>query len=145
MTESAHPSPPPRDPDRVKAARAFAVEAARSLADDKCENVIVLDLQGRSQVTDYFIIATGASDRQMRSAGEHIADVGEQQGFTLFRSNLREPAQTWILLDFVDIVVHVFAPEARSYYDLELLWGDAERVQWARSEPPTPPTRRTGN
>ncbi len=145
MTEPSTPKPPPRDPARAKAARAFAVEAARSLADDKCEHVMVLDLQGRSQVTDYFVIATGASDRQMRSAGEHVADMAGTHDFTLFRSNLREPSQTWILLDFVDVVVHVFAPEARAYYDLELLWGDAERVPWPRTEPATPTSRRPGN
>ncbi len=132
MTETSSPKPPPRDPARAKAAREFAIEAARSLHDDKCEHVLVLDLQGRSQVTDFFVVATGSSDRQLRSAGEHVADLGEQREFTLFRSNLRESSQTWVLLDFVDVVVHVFSPEARAYYDLELLWGDAERVTWSR-------------
>ncbi len=145
MTETEPPKQPPRDPARAKAARAFAIDAARSLSDDKCEHVLVLDLQGRSQVTDFFVVATGASDRQLRSAGEHVADLGQQRSFTLFRSNMREPSQTWVLLDFVDVVVHVFSPEARAYYDLELLWGDAERVEWARPPSETPPARRHGN
>lgn len=145
MTQPAKPANPPRDSARAEAARAFAIEAARSLHDDKCEHVIVLDLQGRSQVTDFFVIATGASDRQMRSAGEHVAEIAGQHELTLFRSNLREPSQTWILLDFVDVVVHVFAPEARTYYDLELLWGDADRVQWTRPAAESARTRRNGN
>lgn len=122
-------------------ARRFAVEAARSLDDDKCADVLVLEVRGRSPVTDYIVIATGSSDRQMRSVASRVADIGPGHGHTLFRSNKDESAQTWIVLDFVDVVVHVFEPTMRSYYDLEMLWGDSPRVDWRREAPARPARR----
>jgi ribosome-associated protein len=71
----------------------------------------------------------------MRSAAHHIADAAELLGRSLYRSNKDEARQTWIVLDFVDVVVHVFDPAARAYYDLEMLWGDAERVLWRPRAP----------
>lgn len=110
----------------------FAIDAARMLADDKCREVVVLDVRGCSQVTDFTIVATGTSDRQMKSAGEHIDKMGEKSGMRLYRHNLKEANPTWVILDFVDVVVHVFEPESRLYYDIEMLWGDAPRVAWER-------------
>ncbi len=117
-------------------AKRFAVEAARSLADDKCSDVAVLDVRGRSQVTDFFVIGSGTSERQLSSAAQHVADLGDSSGHSLFRSNLRETRSTWVALDFVDVMVHVFMPETRLYYDLEMLWGDAPRVVWSRPAGP---------
>ncbi|HRX84604.1 MAG TPA: ribosome silencing factor [Phycisphaerae bacterium] len=112
--------------------RQFAIELARIVADDKCEEVTVMDLRGMSPVTDFFVICSGTSDRQMRTAAEHAVEYGKKVGeppFTL--SGLESP--TWVLIDFVNVVLHVFTPEHRTYYDLELLWGDAPRVEWRRS------------
>lgn len=120
------------DPGRETAARDFCIEAARMLADDKCEDVIVLDLRGRSQMTDFFIVASGTSDRQLSSAAEHVAQAAKKCGIGVYRSNLDEARANWIVLDLVDIVVHVLMPETRLYYDLEMLWGDAPRVSWQR-------------
>ncbi len=134
-------SPQPRaaDADRERKSLAFAIDAARMLRDDKCENVILLDLRGRSQVTDYFVIASGTSERQMRSAGDHVGDLGADTGFALFGSNIAERGSSWLLLDFVDVVVHIFEPDKRLYYDIEMLWGDAPRVAWERAGDPPPP------
>lgn len=121
-----------RDPETVEAARRFSIEAARSLEDDKCEDVLVLDLRGLSVVTDFFVVASGTSERQMRSAGQHIHDLGKERGFEVYHSNLRSGPTTWYVIDFVDVVVHIFDPEERSHYDLEMLWGDATRLSWAR-------------
>ena len=65
----------------------------------------------------------------MRSVAEEIAEMGEPRKFVPFGRNGHE-GETWILTDFVDVVLHVFAPEWRSYYDLDGLWGDAPRVEW---------------
>lgn len=111
----------------------FAVDAARLLTDDKCREVVVLDVRGRSQVTDFTVVATGTSDRQMKAAGEHVDKLGDERGMRLYRHNLRESNPTWVILDFVDVVVHVFEPDARLYYDIEMLWGDAPRVAWERA------------
>ena len=117
-------------PEAEEAARQFAMAAAHSLSDDKCEDILVLDLRGRSQVTDFFVIASGTSEVQMRAACQAVMDLGEGQGFNAHTNNLREGDAEWFLIDFVDVVVHVFEPDTRIYYDLEMLWGDAPRLDW---------------
>lgn len=124
---------------------AFGLEVARELKDDKCENILVLDLRGLSQVTDVFVIASGSSDRQMRSAGEHVIEMAKARGMTPFRENVRESGAKWIIIDFVDLVVHLFEPDTRVFYDLEMLWGDAKRLDWRRPgdrDEPTPNDQR---
>lgn len=114
-------------------ARAFAIEAARALHDDKCSDVLVLDLRGMSQITDFLVIGSGTSDRQMKSAGEGIAELGEAQGFPPAHHNLREYRADWRVLDLVDVIVHIFEPNTRAFYDLEMMWGDAPKVEWLRA------------
>ena len=115
---------------RHQASERFAVEVARLLAADKCRDVVVLDLRGRSPMADIFVVASGSSDRQMRSSGEHVGELGEKVGMRLYRDNLKEAHAKWVLLDFVDVVVHLFEPETRQFYDIEMLWGDAQRIEW---------------
>lgn len=124
------PVPTISDP---KATRAFAIDVARMLADDRCEDVQVLDVTGISQVSDFIIIASGTSDRQMRSAGDDAEKVGQQHGWKSFRRHDDERT-TWIVVDFVDVVVHVFEPNTRAHYDLEMLWADAPRIEWERPD-----------
>jgi len=107
----------------------FAVEAARIAHDARAENIVVLDLRGLTGIADFFVICTGTSDRQMRAVIDHIDEFGEQNGQRRFGIAGYETAQ-WILADYVDVVIHVFDAEHRAYYDLELLWGDAPRVEW---------------
>ena len=95
--------------------------------------VVVMDVSGLSPVTDYMVVATGTSPRQMRTAADDAQELGEPNGHrALARSE--DPTGTWILMDFVDVVVHVFSQEARMYYDLDGLWGDAPRVPWERGQ-----------
>lgn len=110
----------------------FAIEAARMASDDKCEDVVVLDLRGKSSITDYFVIATGTSDRQMYAVADHIDEYAYRLGMKLY-NNKRLDSPVWVLMDYVDVVVHVFDRDHREYYDLELLWGDAARVEWTRT------------
>jgi len=109
----------------------MVIEAARLAHDSHCQDVQVLDLRGFSQVTDYYVIATGTSDRQMRSVCDEIAHAGKTNGANVWHVAGRESTM-WVLLDFVDFVVHLFDAECRRFYELELLWGDAPRVQWKR-------------
>ena len=110
-------------------AREFAQVAAR-LADARhCTDIAVLDLQGTSPATDYFVIATGTSDRQMRTVADEISEAGRECGFKRFGRAGYDQGR-WILLDFVTVVVHLFDSEYRDYYDLELLWGDAEKIDY---------------
>lgn len=120
------------DPAKI---RALAIEAARLCNDDKCTDVVVLDVRELSQVTDYIVIGTGTSDRQMRSVLDHIDDMGRAEGFPVFRVS-RDDHSVWLLADFVDVVVHLFEPNARAHYDLEMLWGDAPKLDWRRSGTP---------
>jgi len=111
--------------------RQLAIELARSCSDDKCENIIVLDLRGLFSIADYFVIATGTSDRQLRTAADHILKMVKQINFKPMGIEGYEQAK-WILIDIADVIVHLFVPEYREIYDLELLWGDAPKVRWQR-------------
>ncbi len=113
-------------------AKTFALDAARVAAERHCSDIVVLDLKGKSPATDYFVIATGTSDRQMRAVTDEICEAAKKQGQQRFGRAGYEQAR-WILLDFVDVVIHIFDSEYRDYYDLELLWGDAKRLKWDKS------------
>ncbi len=108
-------------------AKEFALAAAQLAAERRCSNIVVLDLKGKSPATDYFVIATGTSDRQMRTVADEICEAAKGKGLQRFGRAGYEQAR-WILLDFIDVVIHIFDSEYRDYYDLELLWGDAERL-----------------
>ena len=113
---------------RKLTARQFAIKAARISKENRCTNVVVMDLRGLSNTTDYFVIATGTSNRQMRTVADEVTKVAKAGGHMRFGMAGYEQAR-WIVLDFIDVVVHVFDQEYREYYDLEMLWGDAKRVR----------------
>ena len=110
-------------------ARELAVASARIARDDNSSDIIVLDLRGISPVTDYFVICTGTSDRQLQTVADDIARHGKEIGQKVWRVAGAQQGQ-WIVMDFVDVVVHLFDQEHRAYYDLELIWGEAPRVKW---------------
>jgi ribosome-associated protein len=119
----------PSAPAVSEEARAFAVAAARIVADHKTEQVVVLNLTGLSTIADFFVIGTGTSDRQMRAALDAIADYARGLHRRPFTSPERA-GTTWLLADYVDVVIHIFDEQHREFYDLEGLWGDAPRVAW---------------
>ena len=132
--------------EREGAARQFAIEAARLAANTRCHNVVVLDVRGLSPVTDYFVLATGTSARQMRSVVDDLAEFGEGRDYAPLTTSGTD-GEAWMLIDFVDVVVHVFDQESRQFYDLDNLWGDARRVEWndAPAPAPTGVAERTSN
>ena len=105
----------------------FALAVAKIAAERNCSEITVLDLTGKSPATDYFVIATSTSDRQGRSVADEISQCGKKNGFIRFGQAGYEQGR-WILIDFVDVVVHIFDDEYREYYNLEMLWGDAEKI-----------------
>lgn len=112
-------------------ARGFAIEAARLATEYRCADVVVIDLRGLSSVADYFVLGTGTSDRQMHAVLGHLEDLAKSQGRRPYNvSNPREAS--WILVDYVDVMIHLFDASHRSYYDLDGLWGDAPRVEWKK-------------
>jgi ribosome-associated protein len=101
---------------------------ARAAIDKKGENVKLLDLSELSGFTDYFLICSGTSDRQVQALGEAISNVMDVQGYELLSAEGFQDGR-WVLLDFGDVIVHVFLDALRDYYDLENLWKDAPKVQ----------------
>jgi ribosome-associated protein len=123
-------NPPIAKQDSAKL-RDFVIEAARHLHDRRCEDIQLLDVRGLSQVCDYVLIATGTSERQMKTVARELADLGGDHEHTCFRTSA-DTSATWIVADFIDLVVHLFEPAQRAYYDLESLWSDALHVDWRR-------------
>ena len=126
------PKPAPAGSERERVVRAFNVEAARLLKDLHCEQILLLDVRGLSDLTDFILIATGTSDRQIKGVAGQITDLAQEHGLDRFGSE-RDADSTWLVLDFVDTIVHLFEPAARAHYDLEMLWGDAPKVAWRRT------------
>jgi len=116
------------DPD----ARDFAIEAARLLADSHCEDVLIYDVRGQSELTDYIILASGTSDVQMRSVGQHVNKLALDYELERYGRE-HDQSRKWIVLDYVEVMVHLFEPATRAHYDLEMMWGDAPRIPWRRS------------
>lgn len=132
VPETNVPRPKPTRP--TQQARQFAIESACVMASDHCEDVVILDLVGISPICDYFVIGTGTSDRQLRAVADHLKEMAAQKGEKPFGVAGYEEG-TWIVVDFVDVVFHLFDAERRVYYDLDSLWGDREKIPWNNSSP----------
>ena len=120
-----------------KVIREFAIELARLSSELKCEQVVLIDVRGRNQLCEYLVIVSGTSDRQMKSVSDQLKAFGAQHGSPRWKRD-RDTNGTWIAADFVDVVVHLFEPGQRAWYDLEGMWADAPRVEWRRNVPAKP-------
>ena len=106
----------------------LAQRAAAILIDHKANDVVLLSLKGVSDMTDYFLIASGTSDTHVRSLGSSVVeDMKKQVGQTAHHVEGLSQGR-WVLLDYVDFVVHVFHPTLRNFYQIERLWADAQVV-----------------
>jgi ribosome-associated protein len=92
----------------------------------KAGEVAILDLRGISSASDYFVLASGNSDVQVKAIAEHVVEELKKAGVRPLHVEGMNGGR-WVLIDYVDFVVHVFHPEARAFYQLETLWGDAPR------------------
>lgn len=109
--------------------------AAELTLERKASDVVALDLRGISSATDFFVIATGTSDVQVRSIASHV--VNELKKEDVRPTHVEGLASgNWVLIDYVDMVVHVFHRQVREFYQLEGLWGDAPSVAFDSEEPP---------
>ena len=95
-----------------------------SVDDDKAEEVVTIDLRGRSEMADYMVVCSGRSTRQVVSISEKLADRMKEQFGMLCRMEGRD-AGDWVLIDAIDVIVHVFRPEVREFYQLEKMWSEA--------------------
>lgn len=125
------PRPAPTGSEREQVVRRFIVQAAKLLAGLHCENLVVLDVRGLSDLTDYILIATGTSDRQIKGVAGQVTELALEHGLDRFGSE-RDDDSTWLVLDYVDSIVHLFEPTARAHYDIEMLWGDAPKIDWRK-------------
>lgn len=118
----------------VASVRELAVSAATEAVDRRGQDVVVLDLQGLTSATDFFVLASGESVVQVKAIAERIeARLRDESSVRPWHvEGLRQGR--WVLLDYVDFVVHVFHREARAYYDLERLWADAPSQAFDPSE-----------
>ncbi len=123
------PAPAPRDtPD----AQVLPIEIARLLGDLKCTDIVILDVRQLSEVQDFLVLATGTSERQIRAVAHQVKHLVEERAQSVYRTSTDDQA-TWVVIDCVDLVVHLFEPNARGYYDLEAMWADAPQLPWQRS------------
>ena len=113
----------PHKPDE-----SLVLEAAEAASDKKAERIVVLDVSEQLVITDFFLICSGNTSRQVRTIADEVEKrLSEGRGIKPFRREGQREAH-WVLLDYVDFVVHVFHTEDRDYYNLERLWADARVV-----------------
>ena len=106
----------------------LAREAAAAASAKKAERIVILDVSKQLVITDHFVICSGNTDRQVRTIADEVErELHATRGIKPYRRE-GEREGTWILLDYVDFVVHVFRKEERDYYELERLWSDATKV-----------------
>jgi len=116
-----------RKPQRLPPQIAAAVAAAE---DKKAIELVVLDLRKAAGFTDYFVICSGQNVRQVRAIADAVTDGLSSQGVEPAHVEGYERSE-WVLLEYFDFIVHIFAPETRFFYGLERLWGNAERIEVA--------------
>ncbi len=110
----------------VATSELLANRAAELSLEKKCEDVVILDLRGLTSMTDFFVIASADSERKVKAAYEHIVDElkhDDERPLNVEGADLLH----WVLLDYVDVVIHIFMPDERRFYDLESLWSDAPK------------------
>ena len=111
----------------------MSAEIAELASDRKAIDIVALDLRGMIGYADYFVICTGRTDRQTRAIHDAI-HLGMKSDHGLLPSRVEGVSEArWILLDYLDVVVHIFTPETREYYRLEQLWGEAPSLAVASS------------
>ncbi len=106
----------------------LALEAAKIVEDKKAQRIVLLDISDISIITDFFLICTGESPVHMRAIARELEEKLEQKGVNLLNSG-DYFNDRWILMDFGNLVIHIFSPEARDYYQLERLWADARKKE----------------
>ena len=107
----------------------IAITCAKIADEKKALDIVILDVDKVSSITDYFVICSAINERQLHAIADEIDKQLKKLSVKKFGIEGYREAK-WILIDYGDAIVHLFDKEMRSYYDLELLWGDAPRVEW---------------
>ena len=119
---AAAPSPAtaPVSEPRLDAEEILALVLAR-LDDDKAEDIVPIELRGKTTIADYMVVASGRSQRHVGATAEHLVEVLKERGVKGVRVE-GFPACDWVLIDASDVIVHIFQPEVRGFYNLEKMW-----------------------
>ncbi|WP_370640667.1 MULTISPECIES: ribosome silencing factor [Xanthobacter] len=120
MMPPATISPAPPQPEEI-----LALVQAR-LEDDKSEDVVSIDLRGKTSIADFMVIASGRSQRHVGAIAEHLLEALKAAGIKQVRVE-GQPACDWVLIDANDVIVHVFQPEVRAFYNIEKMWSGTPR------------------
>lgn len=120
-------------------ARQLALRCSALADGKKAEDIVILDVQKLSSVTDYFVIATGTSEPHLRALVEEITGVVREEYGLRPRASDGTAHNHWVVLDYFDVIVHLMQGDTRAHYDLESLWGDARRVRGGRAAAPRRP------
>ncbi len=107
--------------------RKLAELCAQKCLEKKAENVIILDLEDRSSVADFFVVCSGFSDRQVAAIADFVSDEARKSGSKIYSEEGMKDGR-WALIDLGSVIVHVFQDHLRDFYSLESLWGDAPRI-----------------
>lgn len=108
--------------------KSLALEMSGLIDDKKGEDIVLLEVKGKCSIADYFIIATGNNDRQVNAIVDHLEDKLAERGI-FPKSKEGQRGGRWVILDYFDVVVHVFHKDERYYYNLERLWNDAKSLK----------------
>ncbi|MFK8252914.1 ribosome silencing factor [Ancylobacter terrae] len=119
------PAPAPVSQASVDAEEILAFVLAR-LDDDKAEDIVPIDLRGKTSIADHMVVASGRSQRHVGAIAEHLIEALKARGVRDIRVE-GLPACDWVLIDAGDLIVHVFQPEVRSFYNIEKMWAGARR------------------
>ncbi len=129
------PSPAPRKSGATDKVEALHNLVLRSLDDDQAQDVVTIPLIGKSNIADHMVIASGRSTRQVASMAQKLTERIKQD----LKRNVRVeglPVADWVLIDAEDVIIHIFRPEVRSFYNLERMWAFEESVQPASAAAP---------
>lgn len=127
MAPAAAPGPVVTTATQPMTSEPFLTAVVNSLEDDKAEDIVQIDLRGRSEMGDWMVIASGRSTRQVSAMSEKLADRLKQEFGLICKMEGKETGD-WVLIDTGDVIVHIFRPEVREFYQLEKMWMPPEAV-----------------
>ncbi len=107
----------------------IAITCAKIADEKKALDIVILDVDKISSITDYFVICSAINDRQLHAIADEIDKQMKKISVMKYGMEGYREAK-WVLIDYGDFIVHIFDKEMRNYYDLELLWGDAPKIEW---------------
>ena len=111
--------------DKYENSGILAERIARITLEKKAEKVVIMNLAPLTSMTDYFVICTGNTNTQVKAISEHVTDELKKEKIRPLHIE-SSSNQEWILVDYIDVILHIFQPDKREFYSLERLWGDAE-------------------